>query len=309
MINTETLFILGAGASKPYGYPTAVELRKDIINNFKKLFFDYKLLKEYPGSTDDYSFTIDQFLNSFEKSSTHSIDLFLSLHNEFANIGKISILVSLIKSENESCFRENCVDDKNDIYTFIFRKLTHTLTTKDDYSKFSNNKINFITYNYDRSFEYYLNDTLKHYFSIEMNKKLFHFIIFHVFGKIALLPWEGGYYGYKKIPKNEQILQDLITQIETPYTNATPVKCRINKDLLDKAKKIFFLGFGYAEENMKILDIPNSLKADQMIYGTAMGKSIKEISDIRNAFGEIFKDNENLKIEDCTCLDLLKNYL
>jgi len=33
MIKTPTLFILGAGASKPYGYLTGAELRADIINN------------------------------------------------------------------------------------------------------------------------------------------------------------------------------------------------------------------------------------------------------------------------------------
>jgi len=34
MIDTPTLFILGAGASKPYGYPTGAELRTDIVKQF-----------------------------------------------------------------------------------------------------------------------------------------------------------------------------------------------------------------------------------------------------------------------------------
>ena len=31
MIETPTLFVLGAGASKPYGYPTGPELRSEIV--------------------------------------------------------------------------------------------------------------------------------------------------------------------------------------------------------------------------------------------------------------------------------------
>jgi len=35
MIKTKTLFILGAGASAPFGYPTGIELRKAILTNKK----------------------------------------------------------------------------------------------------------------------------------------------------------------------------------------------------------------------------------------------------------------------------------
>ena len=38
MITEKTVFILGAGASKPYGFPTALELRKDIIYKFPNLY-------------------------------------------------------------------------------------------------------------------------------------------------------------------------------------------------------------------------------------------------------------------------------
>ena len=32
----KTVFVLGAGASVPYGYPTGLDLREKIINNFTK---------------------------------------------------------------------------------------------------------------------------------------------------------------------------------------------------------------------------------------------------------------------------------
>ena len=37
MLEKKTVFILGAGASKPYNFPTAIELSKDVISNFDSL--------------------------------------------------------------------------------------------------------------------------------------------------------------------------------------------------------------------------------------------------------------------------------
>jgi len=34
MIKEKTVLILGAGASKPYGFPTGEELRREIIDNY-----------------------------------------------------------------------------------------------------------------------------------------------------------------------------------------------------------------------------------------------------------------------------------
>jgi hypothetical protein len=42
MIDTETVFILGAGASKPYGYPTGYELKEFICEKLLKLISSHK---------------------------------------------------------------------------------------------------------------------------------------------------------------------------------------------------------------------------------------------------------------------------
>lgn len=51
MFKNETLFILGAGSSKPYGYPLGKELVRDIINNIKN---DQILLPRLPKITEKY---------------------------------------------------------------------------------------------------------------------------------------------------------------------------------------------------------------------------------------------------------------
>jgi len=123
MINEETLFILEAGASCPYGYPTGKELRRIICKEFP---INYKNLldrKAYPNQDiidDDDKIQIAQkFVDIFFKSSTPSIDLFLARNPNFLNIGRMAIALSIWESEKKSRFRED-VDQNQDWYSYIY---------------------------------------------------------------------------------------------------------------------------------------------------------------------------------------------
>ncbi|MEA2096599.1 MAG: hypothetical protein U9P73_07915, partial [Candidatus Cloacimonadota bacterium] len=76
------------------------------------------------------------------------------------------------------------------------------------------------------------------------------------------------------------------------------------------AKRIFFLGFGFAEENLEILNLISNINANQKIYGTAKGLTKNEISKIKSYFSKTHNaDNPDLIIENCDNLTLLRNYL
>jgi hypothetical protein len=49
MIKNKTVFVLGAGASKPYGYPTGEELFKEVLRLEKHLGFLNFLNKAFPS--------------------------------------------------------------------------------------------------------------------------------------------------------------------------------------------------------------------------------------------------------------------
>jgi len=156
MIKTPTLFILGAGASKPYGYLTGAELRADIIKNYGNYYRKLKddSQKELPDSLETYR-EIRAFVQIFSNSSISSIDKFLSLNPNAALYGKIGITLSILNSEKESRFREG-VNPQEDWYTYLFNRMTEELREPDDYKNFLKNNVAFITFNYDRSLEYIL---------------------------------------------------------------------------------------------------------------------------------------------------------
>jgi len=84
LITTETVFILGAGASVPYGYPTAKRLREFIIKEFRQEYSLY-LQEHFKVTAKESKVNANEFshlIESFNQSSTKSFDLFLSRNKE-----------------------------------------------------------------------------------------------------------------------------------------------------------------------------------------------------------------------------------
>src|SRR4051794_36706351 len=97
MIREPTVFILGAGASIPYGFPSGYELRKVICQAAVGPNQSLPQLLQRTLNTDPQA--IMQFASEFLHSGQMSIDAFLSRRMELATIGKLCIAAEL-------CIRE-----------------------------------------------------------------------------------------------------------------------------------------------------------------------------------------------------------
>jgi len=191
------------------------------------------------------------------------------------------------------------------------------ITDSDDYHKFRKNKVSFITFNYDRSLEYFLHDSLVNFFyekrhEIDFTDLLNSIPILHIYGKIADLPWQsrkGFEYKSKDLIKN---MEELVLNIRIINEKSNEDLKKI-KELICSAKRIFFLGFGFAKENMDILGIPEILKHEPQIFGTAFRWTAKEILEKRKYLVSSFKIKDprlnNPYILDLNCYDLLREYL
>lgn len=310
MIREETVFILGAGASKPYGYPTGAELRKKIINEFRNQYhFNTVVFEQINTFKEDLINYSESFLNKFELSSTKSIDLFLSRNPKFMDIGKLAIKLSIYNSELESKFREK-VNWNEDWYSYLFDRLTNESTAPDQYI-ITHNKIQFITFNYDRSLEHFLYESMINSYN-EMDTGIIEYEVkklklIHIFGTISPLPWqENGGLLYKK----DKVYFADAKNIDIIYNKTDDPSILETKKLIRKVKVIFFLGFGYAKENLELLDFPHILQPDQKVFGTTYGFISKEVRDIKEKYfitEEI--PEKNIVLEDCNSLDLIRNHL
>jgi hypothetical protein len=174
-----------------------------------------------------------------------------------------------------------------DWYSLLFNRMISTLKGPDDYIRFRNNKVRFITFNYDRSFEYFLHDSFIHAFFEKLgeylNKQEYEEIlkqipypIIHVYGKVDEIELHGG-----GVYKNDNYSFDAIERLSKNIHVIGEERQNSSKEeipnLFTEYKRIFFLGFGYAGENLEALDIPEVLNSKHKIYGTAQGKTESEI--------------------------------
>jgi hypothetical protein len=177
MIKTPTVFILGAGASIPYDFPSGTGL-VDLIchpNNVPNN------LANYQSNGIDRTIAAD-FMTQLRESGQQSVDAFLEHREDFKDVGKTAIALHLIRCEDHEVLFQ-----KRDWYTSLVTRMHAPL------AEFSQNKVSFITFNYDRSLEHYLHTTLMRKFGksyAEVGEVLRQIPFVHVHGQLGFLPWQ-----------------------------------------------------------------------------------------------------------------------
>jgi hypothetical protein len=94
MISRRTVFVLGAGASYPYGFPTGEELVNAIVA-LPRIATSLKLLMMEGDSADDVS----RFVQDLADSDDPSVDSFLEYRPNYLRIGKLAIAMCLVNKE------------------------------------------------------------------------------------------------------------------------------------------------------------------------------------------------------------------
>lgn len=313
MINEETVFILGAGASVPYGFPTAFGLREKICgdHNFAHTYINNIIANNF--QKEQIIAGDKRFRKTFYDSQIKSIDSFLAINDSFNDIGKISIAYHILNYESKSKL-------SSDWLLILFNKMLEGLIAFNGFEGFHLNKVSFITFNYDRTLEQFLFNALANAFSQAPRDKITDIIklipIHHVYGSISHLPWQdnnGIEYG-QRIDGN--ILKIAGSNLKTIYEinndqNINNINLVEARTWIAKAKRIFVLGFGYDPENINILDFPNSVPLNTNVFGTAFGLEPGQIERAKECFFLPTRNMDGITIMDAQadCLKLLNNYL
>ncbi|MFH1081655.1 MAG: hypothetical protein V1766_15575 [Pseudomonadota bacterium] len=332
MIDVPTLFILGAGASKPYGYPLGTELRTEIINNFLMIFsgiINMSPLRE--RDKNEHLRGAKDFIEHFAKAPVTSIDKYLAFNPSFKYYGKIAITICIVQREMQSTFLDQMEEPfkKQDWYRLLFNRMISTFNGPDDYKKFPENQIAFITFNYDRSLEHFLFSSFQHNFWQQRGKfertlkDYLPFPIIHVYGQCAQFIQEpisglrlNTEIDYGETVADFETFKSLSSGIHVvgEERSDNQLQSRIH-ELIKQYKRIFFLGFGYADENLEALGFQDIIDINWKIYGTAHGMTKKEIEQVRRSLIRNFKSDIpfemflNPYVEDKNSHDLLREYL
>lgn len=255
MITKPTVLVLGAGVSIPYGYPSGIGLVKDIFTNITSNGWR----EIYSICEVDYK-EMDVLKSELYLSQKPSIDSFLEHRPEFLKSGKTAIAISLLSKENPDIF--NGFDIRNQgIYHFLYNSLATS------WEEFNKNKLTIVTFNYDRSLEFFLFSALKHSYKrsdAEIAELIHSIPIVHVHGSLGPLPWQaaggidfyplfGGTHNNDHIGKRIKTAVDKIVIVSEAQPNNQEFELAIN--YIKEAERIYFLGFGYYRANLERLGL------------------------------------------------------
>jgi hypothetical protein len=138
------IFVLGAGASEPYGLPLGNQLFQQVIEHFSR---DSAIQTDFLNAAPFNKKHIDDFILALRYSGFTSVDEFLEKRGEFVDIGKGIMTIELLTREKGDALWSA----QRNWMQFIYGKMA---TTKfDDFGR--RNPVSFITYNYDRTVEYF----------------------------------------------------------------------------------------------------------------------------------------------------------
>lgn len=294
MLQSRTLLILGAGASKEAGFPLGLELRDQltamlsiVFSSDRQLSGDRVLGRYLQSLTQDDEAKALRLLEAARMVSRKlpqvpSIDALLSILSDpdAVAIAKAAICVAISRAEGDSLVNKGSEPGYDAKY---FSKLSATW-----YGKFFEllhqrvpasalnmlfEELTVISFNYDRSFEEYLFRAVQNLYDLSSEDSaslVRNLQVIHPYGRIAPLDWEqrGGlkYGGIPSVERAEVAIKTFSEQIADDR-----LQTRMD-EAIQNSERVIFLGFGFLEENMDVLD-PGLQMRRKPLRGTAYGFS------------------------------------
>jgi hypothetical protein len=284
MITLPTVLVLGAGASADYGFPLGRGLLLQVCRSLGVRHKDVGLKK----TLLDLGFArgeIGAFAAELRFSMQPSVDAFLENRPEYMDVGKAAIAGCLIPCENlRRLFHRS--DEKLTWYEYLLNQMRASI------DEFKSNQISFVTFNYDRSLEYFFYTALESTYGMgeERAVELLSSIpIIHVYGQLGLphyLSENGRTYGSEV---TQETIEKCVAEIKIiPELADETEEFRQAHKLISKAKRLCFLGFGYHRTNVLRLRV-NEKFPGNMLLGSAYKMEDDERRRIKGLFGPFFK--------------------
>ena len=312
MFTQRTVLVLGAGASIPFGFPSGPGLTRGIVASlnasyakgserprFRELLADLGSLFSPPE--------IDRFCVHLASSDRRSIDSFLEDRSEFLDIGKAAIAAALLPLEHQGAV----ISNEDRWYGYLLDRLPRR-------PEDLNGRLSVITFNYDRTLEQYLFTTLMHRFGLEDEaaaRAVAQVPIVHFYGSLGVLPFQAKSHNANVIPfgvqRDARSIKWSANQIRimSERHEENPAIEQAH-DLLRKAERVIFLGFGYDQTNLERL-LAYKPSPNTGFMGTAIGMTVREVELIErrlSALGCVQLSRPDILGDDKDTLDFLRKH-
>ncbi|MGA7437246.1 MAG: hypothetical protein WBW32_03850 [Luteibacter sp.] len=317
MYQRRTVFIVGAGASAELDFPLGNQLKGIISNATDIRYRDGYSLKSGDGDIVD---AIRQHcrMNGIADANPYyyagreiaaalplaiSIDNYLEAHagnDRIELLGKLAIAKAILDSErNTPMYRKHdqgsvAFDQLQKSWLVpLARTLTEGVVKSDAACTFQH--VAFVIFNYDRSVEVFLWNALQTYYGIGsdaatkiLSEARFH----HPYGTVGQLPWQTGeapqsFFGQDVTPQG---LLDIAAGILTFSEQVASERRATMLADIEAAETVVFLGFGFLEQNMRLLQAEAPTQA-RRVYATAKGLSVSDCDIVTHGIRQMLRQD------------------
>ncbi|WP_311272406.1 MULTISPECIES: hypothetical protein [unclassified Rhizobium] len=316
MFKDNTVFVVGAGASREFGLPIGSGLMSQIKQN--SLFrFDSRGLREgvreLYQALDEPNLPHSALRLSLEAMAeinrsidfAGSIDEFINRHATdpvIAKVGKLQIAYAISIAERQSLLGRSGKsgesvewDDVKDTWIMSFTQMLFEGVRNEDVSSIGNN-ITLIVFNYDRCIEYFLTEAIcKTFRGVDRDQALQiveNMNIIHPYGALGNLIKHP--FGDDAHPtKLNSMSQSIVTWSESVTSNMVS---EINRSV-STATTLVFLGFAFAPQNMDLLTIKSAVNKDRQdveTFATAYGYRDVIDSRLKKKIIDLYSDKMTL---------------
>lgn len=313
------VFIIGAGASEPYGFPTGYILRKNILelqhhhpetgtsksNQTHVMFLEYLKLEGFKGND------FQKFIYDFAGTGAQSIDEFLQQYSKvnhpYHRLGQLIIYYLISIEESEWSIRREGVDWIELLIRFLMQR-----ETQDD---FLNNPPRFISFNYDNYLKYKIEFNLKTQF-LKENYEFKNVI--NIYGKTSGLNYSKENKEVYNLVNFDEIVRESknISIIREDDVESDLTVKEIRKNIND-ASKVIILGYGFNrfnnrilfknEANLKALIQKNKIVATGLIDDKTLINKINQLGIIKN--GKPLSDSKLAIRDGLNCKGLIDSMI
>jgi hypothetical protein len=280
MITTKTVLVLGAGASAPYEFPTGDALIRGIRDLAGSLdteswcigfleYMNHHVPKE-ALSRCDLATRMKALSTELRQARPFSIDEFLGRRPDLADAGRLVISICLLQAEHKSEAKLQSDGTPGHWYDYLKSKLVGSAET------LGHDQLRLITFNYERSLEHFLYQSLGPYYSRALTEDAYtaaikQFRFLHIYGSLGPLPWQSA---TGAVPYGAQGYQEILTATKSVKVlhqgaeDAVQQNFKTAQEWLQWADRVLFLGFGFHKDNVERLKLREIHKGAKEISGT-----------------------------------------
>lgn len=256
MLRQTIVFVLGAGASRPYGFPTSAELSAKVCSRDPNI----RLSSLFPEGDNSTPEDVDAFVRAFERSGQPSVDAFLERRMEFEETGRLAIAAHLCRLEKPDVLFDH--QTQGNWYKALWAEMTSGVNSLDGLV----GRARFVTFNYDRSLEYFLHTAAKNAFGVDDNtafKFLQRTTVIHVYGALGAFHFNSSDHARSFRP--DDTLRGI--SLAASGIRLIPEGRVVNMEGFQLARRMFedadvicFLGFGFDRTNIERLGLEDVLR-------------------------------------------------